>query len=311
MNTIHQGVITEIACDIRNIEQNTALYEETNFDNRANAIDFIDFHIIDRIGGLQQQAEHQNPLNELKRRAEALKDRLEQLDINLFKKIRREIAGRIYNGSSFKDMVGKYLGRHLIGTTGTDTAGYDNLDVFINGLLTNQPLPEGVAEPEAEMVFYQKTPARIVFEMAERAQLIADDVFFDIGSGLGQAAILVNLLSSATAIGVEYEPAYCDYARACAAWLNLPGVRFINTDAREADYSGGTVFFLYTPFEGSVLQEMLYILQEESRKRAITVFTYGPCSSRVAIEKWLSCINGDGNTFYKLYEFRSLDTPFV
>jgi SAM-dependent methyltransferase len=189
--------------------------------------------------------------------------------------------------------------------------GYDNLDMFINGLLSDQSIPEATMEREPGMVFYQKTPARILFELAAVAELKPGDVFFDIGSGLGQAAILVNLISGATARGIEYEPAYCNYAKACASRLSLSNVEFINAGAHQGDYSQGTVFYLYTPFEGLLLQDMLEILQKEAQKRTIRIFTYGPCSSHVARQGWLTCVNGNGDNAYKLYEFIPWQIPGI
>ena len=66
------------------------------------------------------------------------------------------------------------------------------------------------------MVFYQPTPGRIIFELVERAALQKHDTFYDLGSGLGQVVILVSLLSGARAKGIEFDPAYCEYARRCA-----------------------------------------------------------------------------------------------
>ena len=155
------------------------------------------------------------------------------------------------------------------------------------------------------MVFYQQTPARVIFELAERAQLTPNDTFFDIGSGLGLVATLINLLTRAKTRGIEYEPAYCDYATACASKLNLADVTFINTTARNGDYAEGSVFFIYTPFEGTMLQQMLDILKKESLNRPIRIFTYGPCSPHVAQQNWLSCVKGPADDDYTLYEFRS------
>ena len=67
------------------------------------------------------------------------------------------------------------------------------------------------------MIYYQKTPARIILELVKKAAFQPGDVFYDLGSGLGQAAILVNLLASVISKGVEFEPAYCHYAKTCAA----------------------------------------------------------------------------------------------
>jgi len=296
-------IVTEILSDIQAIENNTALFEEPNFDSRANAIDFIEFHIIDRIDGLLQNGEGDDDLESLKQRAEILKNKLEQIDINLFNQFREKIRVGEYNGTAFREMIDIYIKPD---TDNKGQPGYDNLDVFINGLLTNADIPEPENELKPDMVFYQKTPARIMFELTDLAQLTHSDVFFDIGSGLGQVPVLINLISGAAAKGVEFDPAYHNYAVACAARVNLTDVDFINADALNVDYTNGTVFFMYTPFQGNMLQEMLDLLKKESRRRIIRIYTYGPCSAHVVMQNWLRCTNGQGNDIYKLYEFVSV-----
>ncbi|WP_419700980.1 hypothetical protein [Mucilaginibacter sp. NFX135] len=296
-------VLAEIQTDIQAIEEDRTIYQEINFNHRTNAIDFIDFHIIDRIEGLLQNSEHKEVLTILQQRAERVKSDLENIDSNLFTHLKEKIRTGVYSGASFREMIDKYCGYNVYEP---DKIGYDNLDDFINGLLSDPAIPEATMEREPEMVFYQKTPARIIFELAELAAFRPGDVFFDLGSGLGQVTILMNLISEAPTKGIEYEPAYFHYAKACASQLNLPHVEFINIDARQADYSQGTVFFLYTPFEGEILQTVLEILQKESLKRIIRIFTYGPCSKAVALQSWLSCIHGQANDPYKLCEFKSL-----
>jgi hypothetical protein len=130
--------------------------------------------------------------------------------------------------------------------------------------------------------------------------------FCHLGSGLGQVPILVNLLSGITVKGIEFEPAYCHYVREGAADLNLSRVEFINVDACKADYSDGTVFYLYTPFTGSLLQELLEKLRGESRRRRIRLFTYGPCTPEVYQQSWLKGVDQNGTDLYKLGVFSSL-----
>jgi len=127
-----------------------------------------------------------------------------------------------------------------------------------------------------------------------------------LGSGLGQVAIVVNLLTGAKTIGVEFEPAFCDYAKDCADAFNLSGVTFINVDARKADYSEGTIFFMYTPFRGEMLQEVLAILKKESLSRKIKIITYGPCTADVALQSWLDIAGPWDGNIYKLAVFNSL-----
>jgi len=303
MNTEALLVTAEIQSDIEAIEENQSLYEEINFNNRTEAIDFLDFHVIDRIEGLLQNTGLPESLGILKRHAEKVKYDLERIDINLFKRLQEKIAAGIYKKDSFLKMTSLYFNSSPANIDQPDKIGYDNLDIFINGLLCGNTIVATTTKLEPEMVFYQKTPARIVFEMAAKAQFNQDDIFFDLGSGLGQVAILINLISGVATKGIEYEPAYCAFARACASQLNLYDIEFIN--ARNADYSTGTIFFMYTPFEGRILQEVLEILQKESKQRTIRIFTYGPCSLLVGQQDWLYCSNGKGDDFYKLYEFIS------
>jgi hypothetical protein len=302
MNIEHINLIPEIRSDIQAIEDDADIYDEIHFGIRADTIDFIDFHIINRIDGLLPTAAPKTEFELLKQRAEKAKRRLEEIDDALFKRIKGRICSGDCTGAAFKATIRKYVDEDI---SPPNKIGYDNLDAFINGLLTNQPLPETTIKRQPDMVFYQQTPARVIFEMAERVRLTPNDVFLDIGSGLGQVAILINSLTGAKTRGIEYEPAYCDYATACASKLNLANVRFINTTAQNGDYAEGSVFFMYTPFEGTMLQEVLNILKKESLNRPIRIFTYGPCSPHVARQSWLTCVNSPAEDIYTLYEFRS------
>jgi hypothetical protein len=296
-------LVAEIRSDITAVRQNTAIYNPKNFSGRADAIDFIDFHIIDRIEGLLPTSNSAKQLSSLKKSTENLKFQFEQIDNSLFKTLRAGIEAGRYRGEAFKKMVSEYFGYFT--DNDQSIVGYDNLDAFINGLLLTKPLPNETLDRAPEMVFYQQTPARIIFELAEKADFKTDDVFYDIGSGLGHVPILINLLSGIIAKGVEFEPAYCDYAAASVAEFNLSDVQFINTDAREADHSDGTVFFMYTPFEGKMLEDILEQLRVVSETRSIKLFTYGPCTFEVARQDWLSGEAYGNNDIYQLSTFKS------
>lgn len=292
-------ITDEIQATIQAIAHNAALYAESQFVNRAEALDELEFHVIDRLAGLAQTAD----LMRLKQAAECVKRDLEAIDGALFQRLRAAIRTGDCGANDLMRRIDRYVGhwsdrqQHEI--------GYDTLDQFINGLLGIQPLPDATHAPEPEMVSYQQTPARIILELIAQADLTPNDVFYDVGSGLGHVPMLVNLLSDATAIGVEYEPAYCAAARACTADLNLARVAFIHADARAADYAAGTVFFLYTPFRGSILQTVLEKLRTESRSRRIRIFTYGPCTLQVAQQRWLKSVGHAKNHSNTLAEWRS------
>lgn len=277
----------EILSDIDSIGNNLALYQEKNFNARTDAIDHIEFHIIDRIEAQMGKTDQTAHLRELKQYAEKTKHFLEDVNERMFYRLHTDISKGAHKGAGLMKLMDDYFDHHLNDLLLQETIGYDNLDLFVNGILTHQPLPVTTKERDPEMVFYQKTPVRIVLELVKRADFRSQDVFFDLGSGLGQVTILVNLLTSVASKGVEIDAGFCSYARTCAADLNLHAIEFINEDARAADYSNGTVFFMYTPFEGKILQQVLHMLKGEAKNRKIRIFTYGPCTAELAKQEWL------------------------
>lgn len=285
------------------MEQDDGLYREVAFSERVEALDSIEFHILARIAALQVTSRSSEGLAALKRRAELVEDRLEEVDRRLFEKLRAEIRSGGCRGANLRRRLAEY-GDCSPGEGARTAPGYDTLDLFVNGLLLLDAPPAETKEREPEMVFYQPTPARIVMELTERAGVGQDDVFYDLGSGLGQVPILVNLLTGARAKGIEFEPAYCDYARQCAATLDLPRVEFINLDARAADYSDGTAFFLYTPFRGEMLRQVLERLEQQTRARMVRIYTYGPCTPEVSGQKWLTRVGRRSDDVYQLAAFR-------
>ena len=298
-------IIREIRSEIETIEKAKALYEEASFTSRVEAIDLIEFRIVDRIENMLPTSDQVGELSALKQRAEMVKNHLEAINDKLLRRLRANTRSANFTGADLKGWLDQYVESASHERT-QDQVGYDSLDVFVNSLLRADVAPEETKEREPEMVFYQPTPVRIVLELIEKADFSEDDVLYDLGSGLGQVAILANLLTGVRAKGIEFEPAYCDYARRCARRLNLSRVEFMNVDAREADYSDGTVFFMYTPFVGALLQEVLEKLEGESRNRLIRIYTYGPCTVQVSNQSWLERVDHGAKSVYRLGAFKSI-----
>lgn len=289
---------------IEAMEKNLLLFDEKNFDLRTDAIDSIEFQVIDLNETLIQKEDHSEKLSSLKIRAEKLKSKLAEIDIKLFERLRTEIRAGKHRGKEFNNLVNEYCYRDADSHSEVAEPCYDNLDIFINGLISFPPIPPPTRDLETGMVYYQKTPARIIFELVEKSQFTIEDVFFDLGSGLGQPLILVNLLTGIETNGVEFDPAFCGYACECAAELNLSNINFINADARTVNYSNGTIFFMYTPFKGEILNKVLSALKNESLQRKIKIITYGPCTTEVASQNWLKSIYGNHGD-YRLSAFTS------
>ncbi len=276
-------MIEEIQSLLNAIEQHDVLLERTRFAERIDALETLEFQILDRIENVMYVHGYQTELAMLYRRAAQRWQRLTAINEQLFQSLRDEMAGSLNPTATLHRQISLYAGSG----TRRDAVGYDDLDVLINGLFGIDTEPEETRPLKPGMIGYQATPARFILELVERHPLGPDDVFYDLGSGVGRVALLVGLLTPAQVRGIEYDPGHCAYARQCAQRLPVPRVRFINADAREADLSDGTVFFMYTPFRGDLLQAVLKRLKCDAQRRPITIATYGPCTLDVAQLDWL------------------------
>jgi hypothetical protein len=305
MSTPEKMNIIELQSYIESIEKNASLKEAKKLEQRLEIIDFIEFHVLYLIEDLMVNAIQSITLISLKDRAEKIKAELEEINRRLFERLRTQIQLATDKRKEFKALVDHYIDYDIYDCVNHREIAYDHLDILINGLCHFLTMPEQTKDLEPEMVYYQKTPVRIVLELVEKSQYQKGDFFVDLGSGLGQVAILVNLLTGIPCKGIEYEPSFCDFANICAKGLSLSNVTFVETDARKADYSEGTIFFMFTPFRGEIMEKVLKLLKIQSLFRKIKIITYGPCTSQVALQDWLHFAIPKHNDMYQLGIFTS------
>ncbi len=290
---LDQMVFVAITAQINAIAGDQTLAELLNFGPREQACRVLTEQIIGRLERMIDGADKgpKKKLRALKRQADATRFRLLQVHEQLFALAREQLRRDNADPAACMQLLARYE-QHHSQEIWNDPPHYDGLDTFVDGVLQIEELPRLQRQPEPEMVLYQPTPARIVLDLSRRLQLGPDDVVYDLGAGLGRVAMIMGLISNAQIKGVEYEPSYVEYARLRAERLNLARTTFINGDARDVDYADGTVFYLYTPFKGSVLQTVLDRLRAESQRRRIRVCTYGPGTLEVLPQEWLASSDG-------------------
>jgi len=219
---------------------------------------------------------------DLGNRARALYLRLESINNELFTSIR----GRIQAGNCPAEFA------VILHNLATPPRGlvYDYLDDLVAGVLQFNP-PSGEPRPLGpDSVFYQPTPARHIFHLIGAAAISESDTLIDLGSGLGHVPLLATICTGATSIGIELDPDWVASATECAHNLNLQSVTFRPQNARSADLSSASVFYLYTPFTGDTLAAVLESIRNQSTRRPIRVCTFGPCTAIVGNEPWLKPI---------------------
>ncbi|TBR35815.1 MULTISPECIES: class I SAM-dependent methyltransferase [Dyella] len=212
-------------------------------------------------------------------------DRLDQVTRSFIEPYRRAIA----EGNGRRALL-------PLLTEGSDSPpsahSYDHLDSFLAELLPFDDPGDPVAL-SPDMVFYQPTPARHAFAFLHAAQLTANDTLIDIGSGLGHVPLLAAITSDASCMGIEQDMGLVRSATSCAEALHLSRIAFHTEDARDADFSRGTVFYLYSPFTGAMLDQVIERLRLEAAQRPFRIGTLGPCTNVFARQPWLHAASVD------------------
>lgn len=279
-------MIEALSVLIDDLERAPSLLEPEQLRQRMDALDRLESHLA------WAPSEHRD-------RIRRLCDGLEEANQRLYQSIRRDIQrGR---GAERLLEWARAVGTDPSAEPKIDGDSYDHVDTLLSGVLQMEEPASEIAEPDAEMVFYQPTPARHILELIKRTELQERDVLIDLGSGLGHVPLLAAISTGARCIGIEWEAAYVACARRCAVALNLSNVTFVQQDARATDLSAGTVFYLYTPFKGAMLSDMLAMLRREADTREIRICTLGPCTLAVAQESWLegACTGTDKPALFR------------
>ena len=253
-------------------DSDTTLFASNQFARRAEVQDEME-HLLG-VAALDSHLEH-----DLIRRARALQAKLESINNHLFASIRCEIqAGRC--PAEFTSIL------HGLATPPRGLA-YTFLDDLLTGVFQFDPPAQEARPLTPDSVFYQPTPARHIFRLISAAAITRADTLIDLGSGLGHVPLLVSICTGATSIGIELDPTWIASARSCADQLGLSSVSFVTQDAREANLSDGSVFYLYTPFTGLTLARILDSLRTQAKSHPIRICSFGPCTVTIAQQPWL------------------------
>ena len=263
------------------LEADSSLVEPKQLRERLDALDDLDRGF----GDLDSEASGEETNGLIHHRAKAIRTRLEAVNQELYRAIRSDIR----RGSQPHTLLQWIEALASGDEKGSPAPGlaYDCRDELVSGILELREPSEANLDSASEMVFYQPTPVRHILRLITASAFSEADVFVDLGSGLGHVPLLASMLTGVQSLGIEAEAAYVASAQECAQSLHPSRVRFIHEDARAADLSSGTVFYLYSPFSGSILADVLDRLQKESTSRPIKICTLGPCTCTVAKESWL------------------------
>ena len=152
-------------------------------------------------------------------------------------------------------------------------------DAFVEQLLGITHAPFGAGRLPPDLIGHHASGWGAITKCLRGLALGPDDVFVDVGAGLGKVVLLAHLLTGVRAVGLELQPSLVAHARARAQDLGAE-VTFAEGDARAA-LPAGTVYYLYLPCTGAALQAVLARLEAHAASRPLRVRTLGLDLGRV------------------------------
>ncbi len=156
------------------------------------------------------------------------------------------------------------------------------------------------AAPGEDLVGYHPSSVAAIVRALIEAPVLADDVFVDLGSGLGKVVLLARLLTGARVVGIEVQAELVARAAQTATRLGIE-LELVHADMRVASLDDGTVFFLYAPCFGVALEELVARLRVVAEVRDIIVCALGIELDRYA--PWL-CRRPSDSFWLSIYDSR-------
>jgi precorrin-6B methylase 2 len=153
---------------------------------------------------------------------------------------------------------------------------------------------------------YEPSDYLILRKYMKPVRLSSDDVVFDVGCGMGRTLCLFARCRVNKCVGIEYVPALAAAAEQNAARLRgrKAPVEIRVGDASEADYSGGTVYWIFNSFGEGTLLRVLQRIEDSLRAspRSIQLIYVNPKhESLLRSSGWLRHTGNVRSALYRTY----------
>lgn len=108
-------------------------------------------------------------------------------------------------------------------------------------------------------IHYIPSPYRDIFDVLKTAKLTSDDVFTDLGCGLGRVVFAASWAGARRAAGVELVSWLADGAAENRRRCKLDGrdIEFFERNAVDHSLVDTTLLYMFHPFGGQILAEVL------------------------------------------------------
>jgi hypothetical protein len=156
----------------------------------------------------------------------------------------------------------------------------------------------GLGEPSSYdwRVHYTPTPYTDIFRLLRMVNLRSDDVFVDLGAGMGRAVFAASWYGAGRSIGVEVVQNLCNKAieNYRQSRLARRNIEFICSRAQDYQNCDTTVLFMFHPFGEATVSQVLRnieLARQSKLQPTLRIIYVNPVYDFVLQQlNWLKCI---------------------
>ncbi len=254
------------------------IFEEENFLGRKKAMEAISI--------VRESRQEEYSGHDISDKVLELQERIEGKNNSLGEKYRRILIEGELSRAEIRTMLERfttYRKEHIPASHYTE----QNLDLLIDCVFGVDVETTRIPNDRRGMVHLERTPASAVIEFIDKLNLTGAETLFDLGSGLGHVVYVFQLLTDIHCVGIEIEREYYSTAMNVVRRMNLSRVRFVNKDVQETEFGDCDIFFMFSPFFGQVLENVLKQIKKLSHRKPITLCSYGNSTPAIGDQDWL------------------------
>lgn len=163
------------------------------------------------------------------------------------------------------------------------------------------PFEISIEENNDMSLTYGETPWLTISKIINEIEIFSDDIFVELGSGMGFFSFFMNQVFGINSIGLEIREKFVIITNRIVDILDLRNIKFIKTDIFEYDFSYATIIYLtatcFSSRQLEILGDKFNSLQVGTRlimvSQGISLSTFRLLKRRIFNFSW-----GPGSVFF-------------
>lgn len=137
-----------------------------------------------------------------------------------------------------------------------------------------------------ENLIYGETPYFTLYKILNYIKPTKDDIFYDLGSGVGKAVFFTNAYFKIKSIGIDIIPSFIQNSKCIKQKFKLENIEFYQGNFIDFDIKNGTIFYIAgTCFDDDMIDKITQKIKEFKTGAFVITLSYPINSPYLQLEK--------------------------